>query len=71
MRALSFTLSRNSPNFTGDLNAHQYREIFAASRGRYGTTLDYANQTLHCLRSMASMMSALLRLLAHARDDPR
>ncbi len=68
VRALTFTLSRKSPNFTGELSVHQYREIFAASSGRYGTTLDYANQTLNCLRQHDIKDPALHRLLVHARD---
>lgn len=68
VQALAFTLSRNSPNFTGDLSPHHYRDIFAHARGRYGTTLDYARQTLHCLRQHGIHDPALHRLLAHARD---
>jgi glutathione-specific gamma-glutamylcyclotransferase len=47
VQALAFTLSRQSRNFTGDLSPGQYRQIFASARGRYGTTLDYARQTLN------------------------
>lgn len=68
VQALAFTLSRNSPNFTGELSPHRYRDIFAHARGRYGTTLDYANTTLHCLRQHGIHDPALHRLLAHARD---
>ncbi|MCB2008062.1 MAG: gamma-glutamylcyclotransferase [Rhodoferax sp.] len=68
VRALAFTLSRKSPNFTGELSAPQYRTIFTHARGRYGTTLDYARQTLHCLRERGIHDPALHRLLAHARD---
>lgn len=66
VRALAFTLSRRSPNFTGELSAQRYREIFAHARGRYGTTLDYARQTLHCLQRHGIHDPALRRLLAHA-----
>ena len=45
VKALAFTLSRSSPNFTGDLADAQYRQVFSESRGRYGTTLDYARHT--------------------------
>ncbi len=68
VRALAFTLSRKSPNFTGELSAPQYRTILMHARGRYGTTLDYARQTLHCLRDRGIHDPALHRLLAHARD---
>ena len=69
VRALTFTLSRRSPNFTGELSAQQYREIFDRACGRYGTTLDYASKTLHCLREHGIHDPALHRLLAHARPS--
>jgi cation transport protein ChaC len=71
VRALGFTLSRKSPNFTGDLPAQRYREIFAGSRGRYGSTLDYARQTLQCLKDHGIHDHALHRLLHHAREPAR
>lgn len=49
VKALAFTLSRQSPNFTGALCQAQLRHIFKNSQGRYGTTLDYARQTYDCL----------------------
>ncbi|MDM7948108.1 gamma-glutamylcyclotransferase [Hydrogenophaga sp.] len=61
--ALSFTLSHRSPNHTGPLSDDQYREIFAHSVGRYGSTLDYARQTLHGLREHGIEDRALARLL--------
>ena len=66
VNALAFTLSRRSPNFTGELSAERYREIFSASCGRYGTTLEYADQTLRCLEQHGIPDPALQRLLAHA-----
>jgi cation transport protein ChaC len=45
VRALAFTLSRSSPNYCGVLSDAQYAQIFQQARGRYGTTLDYAQQT--------------------------
>lgn len=68
VRALTFTLSRRSPNFTGELSAQQYQEIFDRACGRYGTTLDYARKTLHCLREHGIHDPALHRLMAHARE---
>ncbi|GAA6141887.1 gamma-glutamylcyclotransferase [Hydrogenophaga sp. 5NK40-0174] len=61
--ALAFTLSRKSPSYTGELSEEQYREIFAKAQGRYGTTLDYARQTLHGLRRHGIEDRALARLL--------
>ena len=43
VRALAFTLSRRSPNFTGELGDDALpRSIFASAVGRYGSSLDYA-----------------------------
>lgn len=64
--ALAFTLSRRSANFTGELDAEHYARIFAQSTGRYGTTLDYAVQTLESLRAHGIEDAALRRLLRHA-----
>jgi cation transport protein ChaC len=69
VRALAFTLSRRSPNFTGNLDPAQYREIFARSAGRYGSTLDYALQTLHGLRAHGIHDRALARLLQHSASE--
>lgn len=70
VRALAFTLSHHSPNHTGPLSDTQYRDIFAHARGRYGSTLDYARQTLHGLRRHGIEDHALARLLALADDLP-
>jgi glutathione-specific gamma-glutamylcyclotransferase len=64
--ALAFTLSRQSPNFTGDLSATRYQQIFSSSRGRYGTTHDYAQQTFESLKARGIHDRALEKLLAHA-----
>jgi cation transport protein ChaC len=66
VQALGFTLSRRSPNFTGELAPDTYRQIFRHSVGRYGSTLDYAHQTHHQLRSMDIHDRALGKLLALA-----
>ena len=66
VRALAFTLSRRSPNFTGDLTEQRYREVFSVSCGRYGTTLDYARQTLQTLHQHGIDDHALRVLLQHA-----
>jgi cation transport protein ChaC len=63
VQALGFTLSRRSPNFTGELSEARYREIFAAATGIYGTTHDYARQTLESLRHHNISDAALARLL--------
>ena len=61
--ALSFTLSRRSPNYTGLLSDERYREIFAHSRGRYGTTLDYTRKTCEHLRELGIYDAELERLI--------
>ncbi|MBN8757597.1 MULTISPECIES: gamma-glutamylcyclotransferase [Variovorax] len=66
VRALAFTLSRRSPNFTGELSDERYRYIFANAVGRYGSSLDYAQQTLAELRRHAIHDAALARLVALA-----
>lgn len=63
--ALAFTLSRHSPNYTGQLSAQQYRHIFAHAHGRYGSTHDYAHQTFESLRSHGIHDRGLEQLLRH------
>jgi glutathione-specific gamma-glutamylcyclotransferase len=69
VRALAFTLSRRSPNFTGELTEARYREIFATATGRFGTSLDYASQTLLELRHHGIHDAALARLVRLAAAD--
>ncbi len=77
VRALAFTLSRHSPNFTGDLSEARYREIFASAAGRYGSSRDYAQQTLLELQRHAIHDAALARLVkltpmsSVASDEPK
>jgi glutathione-specific gamma-glutamylcyclotransferase len=68
LRALAFTLSPRSPNHTGPLSDEKYREIFQQACGRYGTTLDYARQTLDGLRAHGIEDRALARILKLADD---
>ncbi|MBA2673035.1 gamma-glutamylcyclotransferase [Ramlibacter sp.] len=65
--ALAFTLSRKSPNHTGELSEEQYRAIFAEATGIYGTTLDYADRTLEELKRLNIRDRRLERLLKLAR----
>jgi cation transport protein ChaC len=66
VRALSFTLPRSSPSFTGDLSPAQYQRIFSQASGRFGSTLDYALNTYDSLRALGIEDRALRELLAHA-----
>lgn len=67
--ALAFTLSRRSPNYTGQLSPQQYRHIFAHAHGRYGSTHDYAHQTYESLKAHGIHDRALEQLLVHARPS--
>jgi len=67
VRALAFTLSRRSPNFTGTLDPAQLRHIFSNASGRYGSTLDYARLTLEHLQRHGIRDRALHRLLRLAQ----
>jgi cation transport protein ChaC len=61
--ALAFTLSRRSPSYTQVLSDEEYRRVFAQSKGCFGTTLDYAQQTYEGLRRYQIHDRALARLL--------
>lgn len=69
VRALAFTLSRKSPNFTGTLSDARYREIFATAHGRYGSSLDYARQTFEELKRHQIHDAALARLVRLASSN--
>jgi len=62
--ALAFTLSKSSPDHTGELPVETYRKIFAEASGRYGTTRDYAQMTYDGLQKVGIRDRALGRLLA-------
>jgi cation transport protein ChaC len=62
VQALAFTLSRRSPNFTGVLSQAHYQQIFADATGRYGSTRDYALQTLESLQRIGIRDAALTKL---------
>jgi cation transport protein ChaC len=64
VRGLSFILPRGHSNHTGSLSDAQYRAIFADRvGGRYGHTLEYALNTLQCLREWGIRDAALERLV--------
>ena len=68
--ALAFTLSRRSPSYTGELTPAQYRSIFRLAQGRYGSTLEYARQTLDSLQANGVRDTRLSQLLRYADDSP-
>ena len=67
--ALAFTLSRKSPNHTGELPDHEYSRIFEQACGRFGTTIDYAQATYDELRKHGIHDRALARLIALAKKQ--
>ncbi|MFM9880154.1 MAG: gamma-glutamylcyclotransferase [Burkholderiaceae bacterium] len=71
VRALAFTLSRQSRSFTGPLSDAQYRSVFARSEGCYGTTIDYARQTYGSLLEHGIADAALERVLKLAEPLPQ
>lgn len=68
VNALAFTLPRSSPSYTGNLSPAQYQHIFQNATGRYGTTLDYAQETFHSLKQHGIHDKALEALLQYAKD---
>jgi glutathione-specific gamma-glutamylcyclotransferase len=64
--ALAFTLSRSSPSYTGHLDLARYRQIFAESCGKFGSTRAYAEQTLASLRALGVEDTALAALIETA-----
>ncbi|MDP3230398.1 MAG: gamma-glutamylcyclotransferase [Acidovorax sp.] len=69
VQALAFTLSRKSPNHTGELPDHEYCRIFEQASGRYGTTRDYAQATYEELRKHGIQDQALARLIALVKKE--
>ena len=67
VKALAFTLPHSSPQNTGRLPTDHYQRIFSDSvGGRFGTTLDYAQQTYERLLELGIHDEALADLLRHA-----
>ena len=66
VQALAFTLSRQSPNHTGELAPEDYRRIFSEAKGIYGSTHDYARATFDELKRLGIRDRALQRLLSYA-----
>ncbi len=69
VKALAFTLAKNSTRHTGTLTEEDYRRIFAVSRGIYGTTLDYAQSTYSALLEQGIHDKALERLLRYSSQQ--
>lgn len=67
VKALAFTLSRRSPNFTGRIDDVQMLHILRHAQGRYGSTLDYLVQTAQALRTQQVRDREIERLVSLAR----
>ncbi|MBL8318525.1 MAG: gamma-glutamylcyclotransferase [Burkholderiaceae bacterium] len=67
VRALTFTLSRRSPNFIHQLGDHELLHILRHARGRFGTTLDYLMETADALRRRGLRDREIERQVALAR----
>ena len=67
VRALAFTLSRRSPNYTGHLDDAQLLTILRHSNGRYGTTLTYLLATAAGLAAHGIRDRKIERLVALAQ----
>jgi len=66
VRALGFTLSRQSPNYTGALADDELLRILHSASGRYGRTLDYLLETARCLRACGIHDRSIQRMVALA-----
>ncbi len=67
VRALAFTLSRRSPNYTGRVADDEMLAILREASGRYGRTLDYLVETATSLRACGIRDREVERLVALAR----
>lgn len=65
--ALAFTLSKRSPNYTGELDEDSLLRILRHARGRFGSTLDYLVETASCLRRCGIRDQAIERQVALAQ----
>ena len=63
VRSLAVTLNRQHPSYTGQLSETRLREIFLHARGRFGSTRDYAEQTLKALQDIGIHDRALARMI--------
>jgi cation transport protein ChaC len=67
VKALAFTLSRQSPSHTGPLPDAQMIDILRHANGRFGSTLSYLVETATSLRSCGIRDRDIERLVSLAR----
>jgi glutathione-specific gamma-glutamylcyclotransferase len=65
--ALAFTLSRESPNYTGPMDDAHLVQVLRRASGRYGTTLAYLLETARALRDHGIRDRKIERLVDLAR----
>jgi cation transport protein ChaC len=68
VRALAFTLSRQSPNFVATMAEHELLHVFKHARGRFGTTLEYLLETAEALRRRGLRDREIERMVELARQ---
>jgi len=68
VRALGFTLHRESPSHTGRLDDERLLHILRHAQGRYGSTLDYLVETGRSLRAHGIADAEVDRMIALARQ---
>jgi glutathione-specific gamma-glutamylcyclotransferase len=66
--ALTFTLSRESPSYTGPLPDEHLIDVLKRACGRYGTTLTYLVETARCLKKNGIRDREIERLVGLARQ---
>lgn len=66
--ALGFTLSRESPNYTGPMDDAHLVTVLRHASGRYGTTLAYVLETAQALRAHGIRDRAIERIVALAHQ---
>jgi cation transport protein ChaC len=67
VQALTFTLARHHPNYTGPLDDPALDAILRRARGRFGSTLDYLLQTADQLERLGIRDRKLQRIAALGR----
>ena len=69
VKALAFTLSRQSPAHTGPLADASMVEVLRCAAGRFGSTLDYLLETATSLRACGVRDRDIERLVVLARQN--
>jgi glutathione-specific gamma-glutamylcyclotransferase len=68
VKALAFTLSRQSPAWVGRLDEAEMLGVLREAVGRYGSTLDYLLETARCLKERGIRDREIERIVKIARN---